>query len=155
MQSALALEKHGQYECIPPCRIRLQQGGLIMKPNYAVRYNKTDVGEVTVHQEGLYLKFHCLASLPKNDIYRLQLLNGNNFINLGVLLPVNGHFELRKSIPFKTLCDDKFDFEIIADSEEDSFFAVTENQPFLHINRLHLAKFTVQDGIPGVLIPNH
>lgn len=117
-------------------------------------YPVEDTGHVAVSREGLYYRFQCRVKLPANRICRLQLCGDHDRIDLGILIPVNGLYELDKKIPAKYLKDESFTFKLIDKQSKDKFIPIFENKPFSHICQIHNGCFCVRDGIPGILIRN-
>ena len=59
------------------------------------------VGQVTVEPQGLYLRFRCRCSLPRDAIYRLKVRCGGKTENLGVCVPVGDAFGVDVRVPAK------------------------------------------------------
>ena len=119
-----------------------------MKKMYPVE----DAGHVAVSREGLYYRFQCRVKLPANRIYRLQLCSDMDSIDLGILIPINGSYELDKKIPAKYMKDESFTFKIIDKLSKDQFIPIFENEPFSHICQIHNGCFCIRDSAPGILI---
>ena len=58
-----------------------------MDREYDVFLNGQTVGKATLHKDGLYIRYSCLCSLPKGEIYRIVAENEKDSLNLGICVP--------------------------------------------------------------------
>ena len=72
-----------------------------MEGTFDVFLAERAVGQVTVEPQGLYLRFHCRCSLPRDVIYRLKVRCGGKTENLGVCVPVGDAFGVDVRVPAK------------------------------------------------------
>ena len=115
-------------------------------------YRVEDFGYVSVSREGLYYHFWCRVKLPQNKLCRLQLCCDSENFDLGILIPVNDHYELDKKIPVKHLKSENFNFRLIDPQSREKFIPISENEPFSLISQIQNGIFCVRDHIPGLLI---
>lgn len=72
-----------------------------MEGTFDVFLAERAVGQVTVEPQGLYLRFRCRCSLPRDAIYRLKVRCGGKTENLGVCIPVGDAFGVDIRVPAK------------------------------------------------------
>lgn len=72
-----------------------------MEGTFDVFLAERAVGQVTVEPQGLYLRFRCRCSLPRDAIYRLKVRCGGKTENLGVCVPVGDAFGVDVRVPAK------------------------------------------------------
>ena len=123
-----------------------------MKEMYFVEYNGNPVGSVAVSREGLYYRFRCLVKLEEKQICRLQCCWGNQCMDLGILIPVNNHYELDRKLPVKNFTDADCIFRITSNQTKERFIPIRQDAPFSNLQHLQNAKFSVRDNIPGIVI---
>lgn len=124
-----------------------------MYETYSVDFQGKSVGEVTVSREGLYCRFQCCVNAPDKGIYRLQFLNGQQCKDLGICVPMQDHLVLDKKIPVKNIEDGEYGFRLVSKENNGKFIPITAGKPFSHIKEIHHSRFSVQNGIGGVILP--
>lgn len=72
-----------------------------MEGTFDVFLAERAVGQVTVEPQGLYLRFRCRCSLPRDVIYRLKVRCGGKTENLGVCVPMGDAFGVDVRVPAK------------------------------------------------------
>ncbi len=72
-----------------------------MEGTFDVFLAERAVGQVTVEPQGLYLRFRCRCSLPRDGIYRLKVRCGGKTENLGVCVPEGDAFGVDVRVPAK------------------------------------------------------
>ena len=72
-----------------------------MEGTFDVFLAERAVGQVTVEPQGLYLRFRCRCSLPRDAIYRLKVRCGGKTENLGVCIPMGDAFGVDIRVPVK------------------------------------------------------
>lgn len=132
---------------IPPCRIFLQQGGIVVE-KYDVLKDSIVVGFVNVIREGLYLRFQCRCKSFDSEIYRLIAYSGSQPIDLGICVPEGNYIILNKKMPVKVFCEMPAQFTLKANntSTQTVLATVDPQQPFRLIDQLPLSKLDLKDG---------
>lgn len=125
-----------------------------MERYYPVTLNEICMGKVSVQRQGLYYHICCRCRLNADGMYRLVVLNGNNQVNLGILVPFDGAFGLNTKIPQKHIGDGEWIFQLISTKESiaGKFVPISPEEPFLYISRLKESFLTHQNGHPGILV---
>ncbi len=120
---------------------KVQQGGAVLD-TYCVMLGQRTVGEVTVDKEGLYYVFCCRIALDHGEICRLILETEKDRIDLGILMPCNGSFFLKKKLPIKRICGTSFNFFVTNSNatEQQCRVEIRADQPFAHIDKLPAAR---------------
>ena len=124
-----------------------------MYETYSVDFQGKSVGEVTISREGLYCRFQCRVKTPSKDIYRLLFMNGQLCTDLGVCVPMQEHLVLDKKIAAKNIKEGEYGFKLISNETNVTFIPLTEGEPFSRIKDIHLSRFSVQNGIAGIILP--
>lgn len=125
-----------------------------MEGKYPVMAGGELVGWAWVTQQGLYYGIHCRCSLEKNDVYKLQLVNGESAQHVGILVPTDGKFGLDTRIPMKRLGREISCFEAVSRNAPASyeFIPVFPEKAFPKLVSLKEARFERRGGQVGVLI---
>ena len=112
---------------------------------YPVFFGEEIIGEARMSREGLYYNIVCQANLQEKKIYRLFLVHKEGTVDLGVLLPNQHGFSLRKNIPVKNISTEEIRF-VIAGSIHVKYIPIDDVSPFLSISNLLQARFERKDG---------
>lgn len=117
-----------------------------------VIWSDKKVGEISVEKIGLYHLIKCRCQLPYGPIYRLSAIADNKAVDLGILVPQNGLFQLMKRLPVKSLGEDRHSFYITDGSakREGDFVPIDPNKPFANLAEISNSRFTVRNGTAGV-----
>ena len=67
--------------------------------NYAIRKEQTVIGSACAERQGLYWRVTAEAAAEPDCIVRLYAHDGENSMNLGVLMPEAGRLRLSRRIP--------------------------------------------------------
>ncbi len=120
-----------------------------------VIWDGKQVGEVSVEKIGLYHLVKCRCKLPYGPIYRLSAVGEGKEVDLGILAPLNGSFQLTKRLPAKLLEGELLSFQITDGSVKQgvNFAPVDPVKPFTHLSEVSDARFTVHNDSPGVILP--
>lgn len=112
-----------------------------MKAYHAIFEDKV-VGEVTVEKEGLYYTFQCCVSLKQGGMYRLILETEKGETDLGILMPCEAGYAVRRKLSVKQVCGSSFHFRITERNSvlAESCIPVSEDQPFPFVDKLQNAR---------------
>ena len=115
---------------------------------YEVRLGNRQVGEVTVQRIGLYYEMCCRCRLSEGILYRLQVLSGDKYENLGILVPEGDCFTLKTRIPVKRFEAGKTEFLLIPkyDRGRGKTVPIYPDEPFAYISRLKGSYLTWKNG---------
>lgn len=67
--------------------------------NYAIRKEQTVIGSACAERQGLYWRVTAEAAAEPDGIVRIYAHDGENSMNLGVLMPEAGRLRLSRRIP--------------------------------------------------------
>ncbi|MFI3227422.1 MAG: hypothetical protein R3Y09_08420 [Clostridia bacterium] len=100
--------------------------------NFNVYYNENLCGIISTYEQDMFVVFDANCDIVSLDISRVFLKNGEFEVNLGVLMPKNGRYILKKKLPkayvskisldnsFEAFIqcenDDKVDFNILREN---------------------------------------
>lgn len=106
------------------------------------------VGSVDVIEEGLYLRFRCRCSIPKEHIYRLFVRCKTLDYDLGILIPEGECFSADKKVPKKKFSSNDFRFLIKPKSDDPCarIEPIDPEEPFQALKHLHKAHLDIQNG---------
>ena len=123
--------------------------------NYPVTQNECVVGAVETEAEGMYIRIRAQCTPPDRRVYRLVLLCGSQRIDLGVCVPEGNRFVVNTRIQKRMLDESALQFILETNQEnEQQFIPVDWDKPFVYLDSLHLASFTIKDEVPGIIIQN-
>ena len=113
-----------------------------------------------VAREGLYYRFSCRCRISGEVVCRLMIVCGDREENLGVVVPMEDGFGLKKKIPVKRLGEGNMEFYLVTkgnapvreNKQQGQFVPVYPEEPFAYIARLKGAFFAIQNGQAGVML---
>jgi len=125
-----------------------------MQQFYDVYLNDRRIGQVSVSRQGLYYIFACIATLPQEGSYRLWAETNDKRVDLGILVPGHGCFELAKRVPVKQFTTDQISFVLRKneDNSVENWVQIDPGVPFPYIRLLENAQLKYCDGKPGAIL---
>lgn len=113
------------------------------------------VGTAEATKEGLYYVIRCVFHPAKQGIFRVKMHGAVGEIDLGVGIPSDNGFEVRKKLPVKRITEEDYRFTVYSANEdtEYDYIPLKPNHAFPGIQRLRNGKFRVRDGEPGIIFP--
>lgn len=81
---------------------------------FDITYNNKLCGRINTYNEGFYEVFDVNCQLISLDISRVYLKNNQNIISLGVLMPKNNSYVLRKKLPIAYVKKNNINEDFIA-----------------------------------------
>ena len=108
---------------------------------YEVFQNGEVVGTVEANREGLYIRFSCRCQPVHRDMIRLWMICGEQEIDLGLCVPMDGGFGTEKRIPAKQCGPGapRFCLRHKEDTLRGKFVPLSPEEPFQYIHRLETA----------------
>lgn len=122
---------------------------------YDVCYGTLSVGKVEVIREGLYYRFICGCDRCGEEMLRLFVQQGEERLDLGIGIPTGERLNWDTRIAAKNLGDGKLRFYLSTHpkTKDTQFIPVHVCAPFPAIALLEEARFRVENGQPGIVIP--
>ncbi len=84
-----------------------------MAETYEIFYAGERAGTVQREKQGLYYLFSCRCRLPEEGLYRIHVICGERWEDLGICVPLDGAFGMDKKIPAKRLGEGDMTFELL------------------------------------------
>ena len=112
-----------------------------------------EIGTVDIQKNGLYYRVNCRCRLSGHIVYCLVATSDTGKVNLGILVPENGFFCLRTSLPVKKLSVQNLKFTVEPKhlQEDQLFVPIRAEEPFLYLERLHNAYLRTKGMQTGVV----
>ena len=125
-----------------------------MVGSYAILQGTDKVGTAVVTQEGLYYRISCRCRYGGEPMRRIFMNLGDQQLDLGVCVPVDGQFGLEKRIPRKNLVSGTPQFRLMPKYRRTDrlFVPVYPEEPFAYMAKLKDAFLEIREGQIGVLI---
>ena len=125
-----------------------------MDGTYVIEQAGQRIGQAEVTRQGLYYHFTCRCRLSGEVICRLAAVCGDKMENLGVPVPENGEFVLRKKIPVSHLGEGELRVRVIPKHAEltDNFIPISPEEPFRYLSRLKNAYLERRGQQLGIVI---
>lgn len=125
-----------------------------MEGTYAIEQAGQRIGQAEVIRQGLYYHFTCRCRLSGEVICRLAAVCGDQMENLGVPVPENGEFILRKKIPVSHLGGGQLRIRVIPKHAEltEQFIPISPEEPFRYLSRLKNAYLSRRGQQLGIVI---
>ncbi len=141
-------------EFIPSWCIDYTKGGSSLQQEYSIRSGEETIGKVLVKLQGLYYRICCRCQLTGTVWYKLLARCGDNTVDLGLCIPVDGGFGVDTRIPIKRLGEGELTFRLVPKHNplEGKFVQISPDEPFRHIRQLQKAHLARQDGHIGVVL---
>ncbi len=125
-----------------------------MEGSYAIEQGGQKIGQAEVTRQGLYYQFDCKCRLSGEVICRLAAVCGEKTENLGIPVPENGHFVLRKKIPVSKLEGGELKIRVVPKRPESrgQFVPIRAEEPFTYLSRLKNAYLERRGQVLGIVI---
>lgn len=117
---------------------------------FTVNMGSAVVGSANISRKGLYYHVQCTCDLPGNALYRIIMRNGRTYKDLGICVPEGNVFTLFKRVSVKQFQGNDFTFEIVCENEGE--YAVSDNVPFAHLDKLESARLRQTNGQMKIII---
>lgn len=136
----------------PPYCIDCSKGVLILGLEYDLLYQGNKVGIVRLDKSGLFYFLKCKFQVDETRPLHLLCKEDNKETDLGLCGKYGASGGIKRRIPVKMLGEGKLRF-ILSDPKPNlRFIPVNSDCSFPHLDKLLQAKFTVQEGIKGILL---
>ena len=121
---------------------------------YEVFADEKMVGTVEAIREGLYIRFSCRCQPSDRDMIRLWMICGEQEIDLGLCVPMDGGFGTEKRIPAKQCGtgEPQFCLRHKDDTRRGKFIPLSPEEPFQYIHRLETALLQRRGTQLGIVI---
>lgn len=110
----------------------------------------TCVGHAEIEQKGLYYHISCSCNPPSKEIHRIIMCSEGVRKDLGICVPKGNEFYLFARVPIKQFGGNNFSFELT--NSETVGYAVAENMPFAHLDKLETARLQQTSGQSTIII---
>ena len=108
-------------------------------------------GKLQIEKEGLYYRLLCRCVVPDDMVYRLFAVTDKGKENLGVVVPEDGGYVLRRKIPAKRLQPgSRFLLSVRVEAAGEKFVPVYPEEPFTYITQLETAFLEIRNGQTGL-----
>ncbi len=115
---------------------------------YPLWFENKQIGDITVQKRGLYYHFDCICNMPIDFGHRIRVRCGTTVTDLGICVPENGCFTLRKQLPMKHIGDGVMQFFLENHQKSDSaMIPIFANKPFAGMEHIDNAKLVIKDGL--------
>ena len=121
-----------------------------MESKYIIYENDRPVGTASVKKLGLYYHLDCRCKLVKDVLWRIGVASRSAQIRLGVCVPEEGEFVIRKQIPIKHIGDEPFQFYILTEQGSQNWIPLCQDAPVSNISQWEKAYFERRNGRPGL-----
>lgn len=125
-----------------------------MVGTYDIRLGPSQVGKATVEKQGLYYIFSCRCRLNGATMQRIMVACGENKVDLGICVPVDGTFGVDKKVPCKRFGEGVPEFYVVPRLGQPGgkFVPVYPEEPFAYMSKLKGAFLEIQNGQRGIVI---
>ena len=112
---------------------------------YPALMGSTTVGWVSEERLGLYTRYECRCSFEDGLVHRMTLRSGEKEIDLGVFVPEEGAFVVRKNIPVKDIPNGSPEFRVDHTRQDVCLWQEGEELPNAVL--LKKARLRIRDGV--------
>ena len=105
---------------------------------HCIYYEDKPCGTAKIEKTGLYYTIVCNCQMPDSEIYRILLKNGKEIVDLGICIPYQGSFGIRKKLPVKKINDSELSFELVKCREKQPglWIELECDKPFPYLSKL-------------------
>ena len=119
---------------------------------YDIFYRNVKIGVAHTEELGLYTLFQCICQLPDEGLHRIYVQYGSACFDLGLCVPENNLFAIRKRIATKKLNKSIPQFYVSVETPECSeFVPIDAFKEFKCISRLLNGRFSARGQIRGMI----
>ncbi len=112
---------------------KLREGAINLCGEYDVLYNSQKIGSANISENGLYYRIQASCCIAENEMSRMKILCGNEFLDLGLLIPEGDSFVLRKDLPRKHLTGGSIKFVVYSNADRITKFHANTPVSYLHL----------------------
>ena len=120
---------------------------------YPIVQGTEQVGTATVRREGLYAYISCHCPLDDKNLYRIEIAQGEDVIDLGTCLKDKDGYRIDTKIPRKKLAETPHFYLIKKGEERDNFYPLIPGSAFAPLHQITKGVLACRDNVIGVLIP--
>ena len=112
------------------------------------------IGTAQVEKQGLTYCIHIRCRLSGEVVYKVILQCGDREVDLGILVPENGWFQLKSRVNTKQLGTGELSFYAVPRhvATDGMFVPVSADEPFKYLSRLENAFMSQSKGRIGVML---
>lgn len=140
---------------VPPYSIFCCKGVLLLERIYPVFWNGKKVGDVQLHQKGLYYFLSCKCCLTGDNVCRLYADNNARQIPLGILVPDHNYYTLKMHIPSCKLNTDSLAFQVKSEEKKEITCILKTDKKVFCLSQLENARFQRDGAVCGLNFKNH
>ena len=118
---------------------------------YQIWQNDRMAGTVRVERMGLYYHFSCRCRSESGQI-RLWMRRGEQEMDLGLCVPMDGEFGTEKRLPVKDCGEGEPGFFLRSPHVRQRFIPLAPEEPFRYIHRLENAYLEQRGNTLGIVI---
>ena len=124
---------------------------------YEVYLGAEQIGTAQVEKQGLTYCIRCRCRLSGEVAYKVMVQCGEREVDLGILVPENGAFQLKSRVNVKQLGTGELSFHAVPRhvATDGMFVPVSADEPFKYLSRLQNAFMSRSEGHQGVYLSNH
>lgn len=120
--------------------------------DYPILYQRKAVGTAQAERRGLYWHISCLCCLPSRELHRIRMDSATKSVDLGICVPMEGQFGLRKTVTLRQAGEGDFTFILTGNREEppkeEHAVALKEGEPVACLSRLEDAHLEIREDQP-------
>ena len=126
-----------------------------MQSEYPIQLEGKYVGSSVLTRQGMYYIIRCSVNPQVPQPCRITISGGMEDIDLGICIAGPEGYGLTARLPVKKILPEQISFHIRRHSNEPGFLycPIKETEPFSHIAQLKNARFTIENGKPGIIVP--
>ena len=127
--------------------------GIFMNEIYL---GKEVIGTAQIEKQGLTYCICCRCRISGEVVYKVMAQCGDREVDLGILVPENGAFQLTSRVNVKQLGTDDLHFRAVPRhvKPDEMFVPVSADEPFSYLSRLENAFMARSQAVAGVMIVN-
>ena len=124
---------------------------------YQIYLGKEPVGTANLEKQGLTYSICCRCRLSGEVPYKVVARCDGKEVDLGLLVPENGAFQLKSRVNVKQLGAGEISFHAVPRhvTPDVMFVPVSADEPFKYLSRLQNAFMARSQGIQGVVLTDH
>ena len=124
---------------------------------YQIYLGNEVIGTAEAEKQGLTYCIRCRCRISGEVPYKVVARCDGKEVDLGLLVPENGAFQLKSRVAVKQLAAGEISFHAVPRhvTPDGMFVPVSADEPFMYLSRLQNAFMTRSEGRQGVVLTDH
>ncbi len=119
---------------------------------YPILESDTKIGDAQVSRAGLYYSINCRLHKAANGLYRINVCNGDHFVDLGICVPINGVLGIDTSIPVRVIGEGEMTFKLTCGQDAGEIIPISADVPVAYLSQHRKMRYVKANDVMGITL---